>query len=298
QVLGLVLKVPLSIWLTFGGAGLPALGVEGCAWATLLVQAAMLATALWLARTQALYRPLRLWQRLERPDGRQLRHFARLGVPAGLAILVEVTSFTLMALFIARQGTTAAGAHQIAANLAAVLYMVPLSLAIATSARVSFWRGAGDEARARLAALTGFKAVGLMAIALAALLFIAKDAVVTLYSGHAAVVAVGAPLVAWVALYHLVDAVQCFCIFVLRCYRITIAPLVVYSLLLWGAGLGGGYVLAYHGWGPWPAQPTPAVFWITSAAALAVTALAFVAMLRRCLARADGAAENLNENRR
>ena len=173
QVLGLVLKVPLSIWLTFGGAGLPALGVEGCAWATLLVQAAMLATALWLARTQALYRPLRLWQRLERPDGRQLRHFARLGVPAGLAILVEVTSFTLMALFIARQGTTAAGAHQIAANLAAVLYMVPLSLAIATSARVSFWRGAGDEARARLAALTGFKAVGLMAIALAALLFIA-----------------------------------------------------------------------------------------------------------------------------
>ncbi len=298
QVLGLVLKEPLSIWLTFGGAGLPALGVEGCAWATLLVQAAMLATALWLARTQALYRPLRLWQRLERPDGRQLRHFARLGVPAGLAILVEVTSFTLMALFIARQGTTAAGAHQIAANLAAVLYMVPLSLAIATSARVSFWRSAGDEARARLAALTGFKAVGLMAIALAALLFIAKDAVVTLYSGHAAVVAVGAPLVAWVALYHLVDAVQCFCIFVLRCYRITIAPLVVYSLLLWGAGLGGGYVLAYHGWGPWPAQPTPAVFWITSAAALAVTALAFVAMLRRCLARADGAAENLNENRR
>jgi MATE family multidrug resistance protein len=65
----------------------------------------------------------------------------QLGVPAGLAIMVEVTSFTLMALFIARQGTTAAAAHQIAANMAAVLYMVPLSLAIATSTRVSYWLG-------------------------------------------------------------------------------------------------------------------------------------------------------------
>ena len=297
QVLALCLKLPLSIWLTFGGAGLPALGIEGCAWATLLVQAAMLVTAVWLARTQELYQPLRLWQRLERPDGRQLRQFARLGVPAGLGILVEVTSFTLMALFIARQGTTAAGAHQIAANLAAVCYMVPLSLAIATSARVSFWRGAGNETNAQQAAWIGFKVVALTAIALAALLFIAKDLLVSLYSGHAAVVALGAPLVGWVALYHLVDAVQCFCIFVLRCYRVTIAPLVVYSVLLWGAGLGGGYVLAYRGWGPWPAQGTPAVFWIASAVALAATALVFMAMLWRRLAQAKSSAEGLDQIR-
>jgi multidrug resistance protein, MATE family len=62
--------------------------------------------------------------------------------PALLAVMVEVTSLTLMALFIARQGTTASAAHQIASNLAALLYMVPLSLAIATSARVSYWLGA------------------------------------------------------------------------------------------------------------------------------------------------------------
>ena len=37
--------------------------------------------ALWLARTQDIYQPLQLWQRLERPDGRQLGHFLRLGVP-------------------------------------------------------------------------------------------------------------------------------------------------------------------------------------------------------------------------
>ena len=99
QVLALPLKVLLSVWWTFGGWGVPALGAVGCAWATLVVYAAMLSWAVWLSRTQEIYLPLYLWQRLERPDVWQLWRFLRLGVPAGLTVLVEVTSFTLMALF-------------------------------------------------------------------------------------------------------------------------------------------------------------------------------------------------------
>ena len=125
--------------------GGPASALAGCAWATVAVNYALVGVAMWLLRTSDLYRPYAIWRPLEPPDGRALAAFLRLGLPSGLAILVEVTSFTLMALFIARQGTTSAAAHQIAANMAAVLYMVPLSLAIATSARVSYWRGAGDE---------------------------------------------------------------------------------------------------------------------------------------------------------
>lgn len=157
QLLSLLLKIPLSIWLAFGGAGLPALGAEGCAWATLVVNYAMVALAFVLMRSQRLYAPLALWQRMEPPDWPRLAQFARLGVPAGLAILVEVTSFTLMALFVARQGTLSSASHQIAANLAALCYMVPLSLAIATSARISYWRGAGDEAMARRLVTMGWR---------------------------------------------------------------------------------------------------------------------------------------------
>ncbi|QIL44126.1 MATE family efflux transporter [Acidovorax sp. HDW3] len=285
QVAGLAAKVPLSIWFTFGGAGLPAQGAVGCAWATLVVNTLLLALALYLLRTQNLYQPLALWQRLERPDVAQLAAFLRLGLPAGLSIMVEVTSFTLMALFIARQGLLATASHQIAANITAVLYMVPLSLGIAASARVSYWRGAGDEARAAAVAWMSFRLAALMALALAALLFIARKPLAGLYSSDPAVAALAAALLLWVAASHLGDALQTLCAFVLRSYRVTLAPLLIYCSLLWGAGLAGGYSLAYHGWGPWAGQALPTPFWAANGLALAVTAALFTALLARTLRR-------------
>ena len=284
QVAALLVKLPLSVWLTFGGMGVPAMGAVGCAWATLAVNFTLLALALVLLRKLDIYAPLRLWQRLERPDWALIGSFARLGVPAGLAITVEVTSFTLMALFIARQGTLASAGHQIAANVGAVAYMVPLSLAIATSARVSFWRGSGNETMARAATFIGFRLAVLASIALAAIILIANEWIASLYTSDARVVALTAGLLAWVALYHLADAVQTLCVFVLRSYRITVAPLVVYCLLLWGVGLGGGYVLAYRPLAGQQALNSPMPFWAASALALVVTATLCAWMLRRAVA--------------
>lgn len=286
QVGSLALKIPLSIWFTFGGAGLQAQGAVGCAWATLVVNYALLGLALWLLRTQSLYTPLQIWRRLERPDWGQIGSFARLGVPAGLAILVEVTSFTLMALFIARQGNLSAASHQIASNLTAVLYMVPLSLAIATSARVSYWRGAQREEQARSVVFMGFWLAVLISCALSAILFIAKEPLARAYTQDPEVIAMTLMLLGWVAIYHMADAVQTVCVFVLRCYRITVLPLVTYCALLWGGGLAGGYVLAYRHWGPWAGEtPSPAPFWSASALALAVTAALFAVLLLKTVRR-------------
>ncbi|MGK6307956.1 MATE family efflux transporter [Variovorax sp. DT-64] len=279
QLASLAPKLALSIWFTFGGAGVPALGLVGCGWATLAVNWAMLACAAWLLRSRPVYRDYRIWRRIEPPDWRRLGQFARLGIPAGLAVLVEVTSFTLMALFIARLGTAASAAHQIASNLTAVAYMVPLSIAIATSARVSFWLGAGDEALARRACVRGFQLALLGALLFAAAMVLLRWRLAAVYSANPAVVALGATLLLATAAYHLADAVQTLCVFVLRCYRVTVMPLVLYCTLLWGVGLGGSYVLAYRGIGAWPAMQSPLAFWLMSALALALAAVLLLGLL-------------------
>lgn len=283
QLFSLLPKVLLSIWLTFGGAGVPPLGAAGCAWATLLVQYATVLLAVVLLRRPGLYAHLQLWQRMERPDWKQLGQFARLGIPAGLSISVEVTSFTLMALFIARQGSLSSASHQIAANLAALCYMVPLSLAIATSARVSYWLGAGLPAQAAQIARLGLRVTAALGTCLAVITWASSDVIAQLYTRDASVAALAASLLVWVACFHWADSLQCYCIFVLRSFRITLMPLLTYTAMLWGIGLGGGYALAYV-W-RWPAawQGTPVPFWACSAAALAMTAIIFIVILRRRL---------------
>lgn len=285
QLGSLAVKVPLSIWFAFGGLGLEARGAEGCAWATLVVHLAMLSLALWLLRTRALYAPYRLWSWPGRPDWQVLGAFARLGVPSGLTILIEVTSFTLMALFVARLGTTAAASHQIAANLAAVLYMVPLAIGIATSARTSYWLGAGQPAKARHAVGVGFGLVLGSAVLLATTLVLVRSPLARLYASSPEVVALAVPLLFWTAVYHLFDGLQALAVFVLRCWRITLAPFLIYGVLLWGLGLYGGFLLAYRGLGPWPALQTPAAFWMAGAAALALAALSFWLMIWQVLRR-------------
>ena len=284
QVGALVLKVPLSIWFTFGGWGIEPQGAAGCAWATLLVDYAIAVLAVVLMRRQKLYQPLRIWQRMEAPNWAHLRSFLRLGVPAGLSILVEVTSFTLVALFVARQGALSAASHQIAANLAAVCYMVPLSLGIAVSARVSWWRGAGHEDQAQQLAWLGVKMAAVSGLVLCASLLLARSYMPHIYTADPAVIALTSTLLLWVALYHAADSIQCVCIFLLRCWRVTVMPLVVYCCLLWVCGLGGGYWIAYKNEATtayWSTVPTP--FWIGSVSALTLVAIIFLLLFRSVL---------------
>lgn len=281
QIASLLVKVPLTVWFAFGGAGLAPMGLVGCAWATFCVNWLMLLAALAMLRTQSIYHPLRLWQRMEAPNAKQLAHFARMGVPGGLAYLVEITSFTLMALFIARQGVVSAASHQIASNMAGTLYMVPLALGIACSARVSYWIGAGQAAKARRVAIMGLVTALLLALLLAAGVAWFASSIAALYSATPAVVILGASLLQWAALYHVADATQAICAFLLRCYRVTLMPLLIYGVLLWGIGLYGGYLLAYQGIGSIAAMQSAQAFWMAGALAIGVVAILFIAILAR-----------------
>jgi MATE family multidrug resistance protein len=115
----------------------------------------------------------------------------------------------------------------------------------------------------------------------AGLLFAGRETLAQAFSKDPSVVQAATAWLGWVALYHLADAVQAVCAYLLRCYRITLMPLLVYTALLWGMGLYGGYVLAYQGldWAGWPLRASVDTFWMTSTAALALVSLLFTAMV-------------------
>jgi multidrug resistance protein, MATE family len=288
QLAGLGLKVPLSAALVFGvpGFGIPALGVLGCGIATVIAMWSQVAAGLWVLLHDRFYAPFALGRRLRPPDRVAIGTQLRLGVPMGLSILIEVTGFSFMAIFIVRLGATPVAGHQLAANLVSVLFMLPLALGSATSTLVAQRVGARDVAAARRIGWHGLQIGVCLAVVVGSAIYLARDAVVRLYTGDAAVIAAALPLLAWVALFHAADAAQCVASFVLRAWRIATLPMFIFAVSLWGVGLGGGYVLAFNltGLTP-PALQGASGFWVASTAGLVLAALALSGLLLWVLRR-------------
>ena len=189
QLLGLAVKLPLSMALAWGvpAWGVPALGAVGCGLATAIVMWVQCLAAAWTLVRDPFYDRFALLGRgLDRPDVAMLKGQLRLGVPMGAGILIEVTGFTFMAIFIARLGTEAVAGHQITSNLVALLFMVPLSLSNAISTLVAQRLGAQDLEDARRLVWNGLRLTLGLALLLAGGIYLLREPVVALYTRQSA----------------------------------------------------------------------------------------------------------------
>jgi multidrug resistance protein, MATE family len=283
QLGGLGLKLPLAAALVYGvpALDLPGFGVQGCGWSTAIAMWLQALAAMTLLRRDPFYTRFHFGRRGRiAPHPASLRALLRLGVPMGMSLLVEVTGFASMAIFISRFGETAVAGHQIAANLVSLLFMMPLALSNGTATLVAQAIGAGEMGDARRLGWNGLRLALALALIVGGAIYLTRAGVIALYTGNAAVAAAALPLLTWVALFHAADAAQAMSAFVLRAWRIATLPTVIYVVSLWGLGLGGGWALAFD---PWQALPTALHgargYWVASTAGLSVAGLALTALL-------------------
>jgi MATE family multidrug resistance protein len=281
QLGALALKVPLAALFVYGAGPVPAQGVVGCGVSTAIVMWAVVLIAWAVMRRSAFYAPFAIFGHgLRRPERAALGAQLKLGIPMGGSVLIEVTGFASMAFFISRFGATPVAGHQIAANLVSLLFMVPMALGNATGTLAAQHIGAGAGADARRVAWHGIELAALVALVLGTSVFFAREGVVRLYTHDEIIVAAALPLLAWVALFHFVDAMQIAAAFTLRAWRIATVPLVIYATSIWGLGVAGGYALAFNVPGNVPAWLHGARgFWIASTAGLGAAAGALVLFL-------------------
>jgi MATE family multidrug resistance protein len=277
--LALVLKAPLNWVFMYGHFGLPALGGPGCGWSSTVIAWSLTALAWSWCRREPMYAPYQVFARFDWPHWPALKELLRLGIPSGASFLIDVSAFAFMALFIARLGPQTSAAHQIAANVGVLLFMAPTSIGSATAVLVGQALGAGNPLRARHAGLLGLRVAAVAGMVLGGALFAGAQAVAHAYTTDAAVAAAAAGLLTLVAFYHVADSVQAVVIQVLRAYKRTWAPTVIYAIALWGVGLGGGYLLGLTDvFGP---PRGAAGFWLAGAASVfSASAMTIVYFLR------------------
>lgn len=290
----LAVHVPLAWALTTGAfgpwAGTP-LGALGCGLSTLAVNWLSVLCAVLYLRHSPRLRPLAPFARWQAPKAWAQRDMLRLGGPMGVSNFVEITSFTLIALFVARLGADVVAGHRVIANLNGVCFMLPLALGSGTLVLVGQAAGAHDWGRARSTALTGLVMASALACVVGAALWLLREPLLAAYSPDPAVVAVAHTLLPYVVLFVLVDAAHTLASFALRGYKVTLQPMVIHAVCFWGVGLGLGTQLAFRGLPEtgWAliAQPMGAAgFWFATLLSTAFAGIAMAVLLRRVLRRA------------
>jgi MATE family multidrug resistance protein len=271
NVSALALKVPLNAVFMFGAGPIPAMGGAGAGVATAVLAWLMLALNLGVWRFDPFFRRFHS-ARVHMARWQSQRELLKLGIPIGLSVLFEVTSFTFMAVLIARLGTASVAGHQVVGNIAALLFMVPLAIGIAASVLVAQSLGAGHPRVARAAALRGFRLSIAIALVTATVVWLMREPLVALYTTDAAVSGIALTLIGWTAVFHVFDAGQGVAGFALRGYKNTLWPMVIYGVSLWGVGLIGGYWIAFND--TLLGAPRGAVgFWEAATVALAFAAI-------------------------
>ena len=287
--IGLAVNIVANALFIYGRFGLPELGGVGCGWASALSLLVMPLCLAWLLARSRLAGTGRLFAppRADAPasSGPSVRGYLRLGLPLGLALFVECSIFALIALFLARLGSTVVAAHQIALNFTSLLYMLPYSLATALTVRTGFAIGRRRVRRLARIVRTGL-GLALAGSSLTCLCIVVfREQIAALYTAEPAVRVLAASLLVYAAFFQPVDALQVNCSGILRGCRDTRVPLVLMLVAYWGIGLPLGYGLGMAGWGGM--APGPQGFWIGLIVALAAAAALLGGRVRVTLGRLE-----------
>lgn len=254
---GVGMNVGLNWVMIYGKFGCPALGFEGAAWATLISRMAILvAMFFWLVRTKGLreWVPFRWFRKPDFPD---LKRLLAVGLPASLQMVCEVSAFSLAGLIMGRFGPDAMAAHQIAITLAATAFMIPLGLSMALTVRIGEANGAGQLARLRPIAVSGWLLAAVYSLLAAGVFLVFGKFLASLFISAPGVIALTSSLLVIVGIFQLFDSLQVASSAMLRGLRDARVPALMGFAAYWlvglpvGAGLGFGFHLEAIGiwWG-------------------------------------------------
>lgn len=236
-----VVNVIANWMLIYGHLGAPALGVPGSGYATALAMWTMFATLFVLSRP-TLLPALRPWHDSS-TRFLPLLQLARIGAPIGGQWFFESFAFGLTALLMGWLGTASLAGHEIALNMAALTFMVPLGVGGAAAAVVGRAIGRGDMAAARRDALASVVCgVGFMCLS-AAIFIAAPEFLASLYTREPATFAIAIALIPLAGAFQIFDGLQAVTSGILRGTGDTRVPAILHIVAFWGVGIPLGAYL-------------------------------------------------------
>ena len=248
SIIGLIVNVPANYIFIYGEFGMPALGGAGCGLATAIVYWAMFIGMLVYVFVSKELEKVSLFKKFYSIDFAEIKHILKVGVPIALSLLFEVSLFSVVAILLAPLGADIVASHQIAINFSGLVFMVPLSFAMAVTIKVGYSVGQKEYQQAKDICRDAVFFGVLIAVFTAVATIIFRTQIAGIYTTELPVLELAASLMFLAALFQFSDAIQVISAGALRGYKDTTSILVITFISYWFVGLTFGVVLAMTDW--------------------------------------------------
>ncbi len=292
SVIGLLINIPANYIFIYGKLGAPALGGAGCGVATAIVYWAMFFGMLIYTFVSKKLAQAPLFQKAYWPQWYEIKNVLKLGIPIALSLLFEVSLFAVVAILLTPFGAQVVASHQIALNFSSLVFMVPLSLAMAVTIKVGFAVGNKKYQQAKEFCFNSILFGLLLAIFTAILTFVFRYQIAAIYTHDQDVINLAAGLMFLAVLYQFSDTIQVISAGALRGYKDTKSVLYITFVSYWLVGLTVGLILGLTDWvipkiGPYG-------FWIGFISGLSTAAILLGLRLRVIQKRLEQNIANIN----
>lgn len=244
--IALLLNIFLNWVFIYGKLGVPAYGLNGAGYATILSRM-FLAITMFIVLLQSSKTPITYssWKHTFL-NYRQFRFFRQifvLGFPTGLQYFFEIAAFAVAAMMAGWVGSKELASHQLAITLASLTYMIGSGISAGSSICVA--KATGNKNREN--ALKYGKAghiLGIVSMGLFAFVFLVFNVpLARMFSDDIEVIKLGASLLVFAAIFQLGDGLQAISVGLLRGIEDVNVPSFVTFIAYWLIAIPLGYYL-------------------------------------------------------
>jgi len=221
------------------------LGGVGCGYAT-TVLVVMGLICFWLITLFSdRYKETRLYGKFINPEISSSIELFKIGIPISFGVFVELSMFSGAALIISFFGATALAGHTIALNLVGLLFMLPLSLGLASAIRVGNLIGEKNYTQANYATNFSLKISLLVASINMIAIIVFGSFLISIYTDNSEVAMMALVLLYYAVIFQIPDAVGFSAVGSLRGHKDTFGPMVNLVISYWVFALPLGVYFAF-----------------------------------------------------
>jgi MATE family multidrug resistance protein len=233
-------------WLfIYGHWGIPAYGLDGAGYSTLITRLFMAMVIMFYVLSSAKFKGYDPGIKIRNINWGVIRRLFEIGIPSGFQHFFEVGAFAFSAVMIGWLGSTSLAAHQIALNMASISFMGILGISAAGTIRVGNALGQENYTHLRTAGLSALLIGGMIMACFGLIFVIFRNMLPKIYIDNIEVIQIAAHLLVVAAVFQVSDGVQAVGIGILRGLTDVKIPTVISFSAYWMIGIPCGYLLGF-----------------------------------------------------